>query len=139
MTMIAILNPNKINPPRKGNVVFSTKKRVPSDEGTRLEAIEATLTPGKNELTDEQLELIKAHPDYPQYKQWGAVELVEPTATIEPVTVESLAQYNEDDAIKLIHLSVDLDQLKGWAKVEKRRPVLAALNAHRTKVESGQV
>ncbi|MDV3002939.1 MAG: hypothetical protein N5P05_004594 [Chroococcopsis gigantea SAG 12.99] len=59
--MIAIYKPDRETPARKGSRLF--------------DLIE--LAPGRNRLSPAEITTLKAHPDYPRFEEWGAIEIAE--------------------------------------------------------------
>ncbi|MBW4668430.1 MAG: hypothetical protein KME60_13630 [Cyanomargarita calcarea GSE-NOS-MK-12-04C] len=114
--------PNKAFPPRSGNVFFDT----------------IALKPGtNNHLSADDIAALKAHPDFPQYEKWGAIEIVGTVAEIKPVAASSLSQLSAEEAEKTIESTHDAEKLAEWMKNESRITVRRALNRRIQQIKSG--
>jgi hypothetical protein len=87
------------------------------------------LVPGRNNLTPDSLTLVLSHPDFPKYKNWGAINVIEPTVETETVQhnanseLESLAKYNVEDIDEILDATNDVELLQKWLQKETRKTV----------------
>lgn len=68
-----IYTPDRCIPPSAAPVEFSGHTDI--GDG-KLEPYRIRLVPGSNRVSDDELDLLEAHPDFVQYKAQGAVEVV---------------------------------------------------------------
>ncbi|MCC5636317.1 hypothetical protein LC593_10695 [Nostoc sp. CHAB 5844] len=119
-----ILRPEKSFPPRNGPVCFDT----------------LTLKPGSNlNVSDEAVEGLRSHPDFPQYERWGAIEIISPKTEINPNTPQpsELSTMNVDEAEKVIEGCPDIAKLESWLTPESRITVRRAINRRITAIKGG--
>jgi hypothetical protein len=110
-----ILRPEKSFPPRNSNLCFDT----------------LTLKPGSNlNISDEAVERLRSHPDFPQYERWGAIEIIAPKSEINPNAPQpsELSTMNVDEAEKAIEGCHDIAKLEGWLINESRVTIRRAIN-----------
>lgn len=97
------------------------------------------LEPGINYLSDEQLDQLTKHPDYPRYDSFGAIAIQKPnsnnpTPQTSPTPAPdqkdnppNLNNYGPDDAKKLINDQTDPSVLESWLQLEQRKNVRSAI------------
>jgi hypothetical protein len=119
-----ILRPEKCFPPRKGLLCFDS----------------LTLKPGSNlNISDADVERLRSHPDFPQYEQWGAIEIIEPQTEINPHAPQpsEIATMNVDQAQRVIESCGDIAKLEGWLINESRVTIRRAINRRITEIKGG--
>jgi hypothetical protein len=119
-----ILRPEKCFPPRKGLICFDS----------------LTLKPGSNlNISDTEVEKLRSHPDFPQYEQWDAIEIIEPQAQINPNAPQpsEIASMNVDQAQRVIEACVDITKLESWLVNESRVTIRRAINRRITEIKGG--
>lgn len=132
---IVIFKPQKTFPPRNSAITFSCSKH-----GTNGEDFSLTLRPGANtEFSDNEISQLRSHPDFPQYEQWGALEIVEakPTVDLSPQSSE-IALLSEDKAISVIENTSDASKLQEWLKLEQRVNIRRTLNTRLANIKKGK-
>ena len=130
-----IFKPQKIYPPRNSAITFSRSKHGKSGEDFSL-----TLKPGANTgFSDTEITQLRSHPDFPQYEQWGALEIVEAKPTVDlSVQSSEIALLDEDKAISIIENTNNVQQLAEWLKLEQRVNIRRTLNTRITNIKKGK-
>ncbi|PHJ59591.1 hypothetical protein VF14_08955 [Nostoc linckia z18] len=119
-----ILRPEKSFPPRNGPVCFDS----------------LTLRPGSNlNISDDIVEQLRSHPDFPQYERWGAIEIISPKTEINPNAPQpsELSTMNVEEAEKVIENCADVAKLEAWLASESRVTVRRAINRRIAAIKGG--
>jgi hypothetical protein len=122
MTSVVIYNPTLHRPKRSGVL--------------KLDSL--AIYPGKpNYLSDSQVRQLKAHPDFPRLKEWGALKLTESDNPAEPLDDPSIPEPSpeppadlsgydvrgkdgEVGADDVVAATVDVALLQQWLAAESR-------------------
>lgn len=130
-----IFKPQKTFPPRNSNITFSRSKHGKGGEDFSL-----TLKPGANTgFSDTEISQLRSHPDFPQYEQWGALEIVEAKATVDlSPQLSEIALLSEDKAISVIENTSDAAQLAEWLKLEQRLNIRRSINTRIANIKKGK-
>lgn len=126
MTIAVKFSPDKLIPSRDGDVVLQ------GDDLTSL-----TLTKGVNILQEYEIDNIKVHPSFIEYKKLGAIQIVE--NDIEE-NVPLMKVKNVKDAMILVKTCHEIPQLKAWLQEETegqgRTTLIGAINERITLLET---
>jgi hypothetical protein len=130
-----IFKPQKLFPPRNSAITFSQSKH-----GSINEDFSLTLKAGANiGFSDTEISQLRSHPDFPQYEQWGALEIVEAKTTVDSLPPKSeLSSLSEDNAIAVIENTSDAKQLAEWLKSEQRVNIRRTINTRITNIKKGK-
>ncbi len=97
------------------------------------------LEPGSKQYSENDVAQLLAHPDYPRYQAWDAIEILEPKVEIQTEQPSSgLSIYSADQAEKVIQSCHDLATLQGWLKDEKRTTVRQTINRRIAAIKRGE-
>lgn len=128
---------------------YTPRKTQPASEGVRyLDGV--PVHPGINyDLSEGQVETIKAHPSLSRYEKWGAIEWVDgggeveakPEAKSEAAKLRRLGALDDltvDEAEEIVDVEHDVELLQAWAKRDKRVTLRNVINQRITQIEEGR-
>lgn len=127
--MLIAYRPELENPPREGGF------------GIITEAGMIQLTPGLNqEIPEHHWKVARQSKAVQRLMNIGAIEEVKEQIMVEdvPQDVQTLSQMPLVDAIRMIELIHDVDQLNGWKKIEGRVRVRNAINKRQEAIRIGK-
>lgn len=83
----------------------------------------------KNYLTDDELERLISHDDYPRYEAWGAIEVIQPEqeapelapAPGQPIYPANLSGISVEKAEDIVNGCDDVVVLRAWFDAETRK------------------
>lgn len=124
-TITVLFKPQNCYPPSSNAHYFDGLKLIPGSG---------------NHLTAEQVTTLLAHPDYPRYRDWGAIEVLGETAATIPTepAPKSITNLSADDAEKAIEGCFEVATLREWYEAETRRPVRQQIQRRIKAIESGE-
>lgn len=123
--IVAIFTPDRCQPP------IASKARMSFDN--------VTLKAGTNQLTSEQLEVLRKHPDYPRFERLKAIELVGKPDIVDISEAIELSQFSIEDAQRIISASSDITGLTEALQKETRAKVRATLTIRVNELNSGVI
>lgn len=115
MPKTVIFSPHRVYPPSKTAHYFNNLR----------------LAPGSQVYSDDDVAALLAHPDYPRYKAWDAIAILEPQSEVVITPQQpgnSLSTYSVDDAETIVLNCHDAAQLQEWLKDEKRATLRQIIN-----------
>jgi hypothetical protein len=127
--MLIAYRPELENPPREGGFGVIT------DSGL------IQLSPGVNaEVPDTKWAAARQNPTVKRLMAIGAIEELKQTPTVQdiPQSVQTLSQLPLTDALRMIEIMHDEEQLKDWAKIEGRIRVRNAINKRKEAIRTGK-
>ncbi|NEZ66651.1 hypothetical protein D0962_28485 [Leptolyngbyaceae cyanobacterium CCMR0082] len=128
---------------------YNPRKTQPASQGVRyFDGV--PVHPGINyDLSESQVETIKAHPSLSRYEEWGAIEWVKgggeveakPEAKSEADRLARLGALDDltvDEAEKIVDVGHDVELLQAWANRDKRVTLRNAINQRITQIQEGR-
>lgn len=85
-----------------------------------------TIYAGSNRLTQEELDVIQAHPSYSSLPAAGRVEILDPA--VKGGDFESLEKFSEATVFKIIHAELNINCLAKWLSQTTNSRIAAAIN-----------
>ena len=128
--MLIAYRPDLENPPREGGL------------GVITDAGMIQLSPGVNsDVPDTKWAQARYNGTVKRLMAIGAIEELKDTPTVQdiPTKVSTLAQLPLTDALRMIEIMHDEDQLQDWKKAEGRVRIRNAINKRLEAIRAGQV
>jgi hypothetical protein len=128
--MLIAYRPDLENPPREGGLgVITDAGMIQLSPGVNSDVPETKWAQARNNGTVKRLMAI------------GAIEELKDTPTVQdiPTKVSTLAQLPLTDALRMIEIMHDEDQLQDWKKAEGRVRIRNAINKRLEAIRAGQV
>lgn len=126
---IVFFRPSRCFPPRRGRIQFA-------GDGFRIK-----LEQGSNELSPQEVQDLRSHPDFEQYSKWQAIEISQPKEEIvsaAPVASVDLSIYNVDEAEEIVEQTHAVKTLELWLEKESRVTLRKAINKRITAIKEGK-
>jgi hypothetical protein len=128
--MLIAYRPDLENPPREGGLgVITDAGMIQLSPGVNSDVPDTKWAQARNNGTVKRLMAI------------GAIEELKDTPTVQdiPTKVSTLAQLPLTDALRMIEIMHDEDQLQDWKKAEGRVRIRNAINKRLEAIRAGQV